>query len=110
PDPFYPPEALVCRECRLVQTRDMVSPENMFRADYAYFSSHSTLWLTHREEYVEQMVARFKLTSASRHVELASNDGYLLQYSMAKGLKCLGVEPCESVALAGRDRGIETRI
>jgi hypothetical protein len=88
----------------------MVSAESMFRADYAYFSSHSTLWLTHAENYVEQMVARFKLSAASRHVELASNDGYLLQYSMAKGLKCLGVEPCESVALAGRDKGVDTRI
>jgi hypothetical protein len=109
-EPFYPLEALVCRECRLVQTRDMVSAENMFRADYAYFSSHSTLWLAHAKTYVEQMVARFKLSAASRHVELASNDGYLLQYSMAKGLKCLGVEPCESVALAGRDKGVDTRI
>ena len=109
-EPFYPLEALVCRECRLVQTRDVVSAENMFRADYAYFSSHSTLWLNHAKAYVEQMVARFDLTADSRHVELASNDGYLLQYSMAKGIKCLGVEPCESVALAGRDKGIDTRI
>lgn len=107
---FYPLEALVCRECRLVQTRDMLAPEEIFRADYAYFSSHSSSWLKHANSYVEKMVARFGLTSKSRHVELASNDGYLLQYSIAKGIPCLGIEPCESVALACRNRGIDTRI
>jgi len=82
----------------------------MFRADYAYFSSQSSSWLDHAKTYVDTMTSRFKLTADSRHVELASNDGYLLQFSMAKGIKCLGVEPCESVALAGRKKGIETRI
>ena len=109
-EPFYPLEALVCRECRLVQTRDMLGAKDIFRADYAYFSSHSSSWLEHANSYVEKMVARFGLTSKSRHVELASNDGYLLQYSTARGIACLGVEPCESVALAGRKRGIDTRI
>jgi hypothetical protein len=109
-EPFYPLEALVCRECRLVQTRDVVAAEDMFRADYAYFSSYSNLWLDHARTYVEDMATRFGLTAASRHIELASNDGYLLQYSKAKGIKCLGIEPCESVALAGREKGVETRI
>jgi hypothetical protein len=109
-EPFYPLEALVCRECRLVQTRDVLAAEDMFRADYAYFSSHSTSWLAHAKAYVETMAARFNLTPASRHVELASNDGYLLQYSMARNIQCLGIEPCESVALAGREKGIDTRI
>ena len=109
-EPFYPLEALVCRECRLVQTCDMLAAEDIFRADYAYFSSHSSSWLDHARTYVEDMTRRFGLTPASRHVELASNDGYLLQYSMAKGIQCLGVEPCESVALAGRAKGIDTRI
>jgi hypothetical protein len=109
-EPFYPLEALVCRECRLVQTRDILAAEDIFRADYAYFSSHSTSWLDHAKVYVEAMAARFNLTPASRHVELASNDGYLLQYSVAKKIQCLGIEPCESVALAGREKGIDTRI
>ncbi len=109
-EPFYPLEALVCRDCRLVQTCDMLAATDMFRADYAYFSSQSSSWLDHAKTYVDTMTSRFKLTADSRHVELASNDGYLLQFSMAKGIKCLGVEPCESVALAGRKKGIETRI
>jgi C-methyltransferase C-terminal domain/Putative zinc binding domain len=109
-EPFYPLEALVCRECRLVQTRDILAAGDLFRPDYAYFSSHSTSWLDHAKTYVEAMAARFNLTAASRHVELASNDGYLLQYSKARGIQCLGVEPCESVALAGREKGIDTRI
>jgi hypothetical protein len=109
-EPFYPLEALVCRDCRLVQTRDILSAEDIFRADYAYFSSHSTSWLDHAKVYVEAMAARFNLTPASRHVELASNDGYLLQYSVAKKIQCLGIEPCESVALAGREKGIDIRI
>ena len=109
-EPFYPLEALVCRECRLAQTCYMLAAEDIFRADYAYFSSHSSSWLDHAKTYVEDMARRFGLTPASRHVELASNDGYLLQYSMAKGIQCLGIEPCESVALAGRAKGIDTRI
>jgi C-methyltransferase C-terminal domain/Putative zinc binding domain/Methyltransferase domain len=109
-EPFYPLEALVCRECRLVQTRDILAAEDIFRADYAYFSSHSTSWLDHAKAYVDVMAARFNLTPTSRHVEIASNDGYLLQYSMAKNVQCLGIEPCESVALAGREKGIDTRI
>jgi C-methyltransferase C-terminal domain/Putative zinc binding domain/Methyltransferase domain len=109
-EPFYPLEALVCRNCRLVQICDMLAAGDLFRADYAYFSSHSSSWLNHAQTYVEDMAPRFGLTAASRHVEIASNDGYLLQYSMAKGIQCLGIEPCESVALAGRGKGIDTRI
>jgi hypothetical protein len=109
-EPFYPLETFVCRECRLAQTRDLLAASEIFRADYAYFSSHSTSWLEHARSYVDDMVARFKLGAASRHVEIASNDGYLLQYSIKKGVTCLGIEPCESVALAARGKGIETRI
>jgi C-methyltransferase C-terminal domain/Putative zinc binding domain/Methyltransferase domain len=109
-EPFYPLEAFVCRECRLVQTRDLLAASDIFRADYAYFSSHSSSWLDHAKTYVGYMSGRFELGANSRHVEIASNDGYLLQYSMAKGINCLGVEPCESVALAAREKGIETRI
>jgi C-methyltransferase C-terminal domain/Putative zinc binding domain/Methyltransferase domain len=109
-EPFYPLEAFVCRRCRLVQTRDLLAASEIFRADYAYFSSHSTSWLDHASSYVDDMVTRFALDASSRHVEIASNDGYLLQYSRNKQIKCLGIEPCESVALAAREKGIETRI
>jgi SAM-dependent methyltransferase len=109
-EPFYPLEAFVCRECRLVQTRDLLAASDIFRADYAYFSSHSTSWLDHAKSYVDYVAARFELGEGSRHVEIASNDGYLLQYSLAKGINCLGIEPCESVALAARKKGIETRV
>jgi C-methyltransferase C-terminal domain/Putative zinc binding domain/Methyltransferase domain len=109
-EPFYPLEVLVCRGCRLAQTRDLLAASEIFRADYAYFSSHSTSWLEHAKSYVDYVAKRFNLDAASRHVEIASNDGYLLQYSMSRGIKCLGVEPCESVALAARNKGIETRM
>ncbi|UFZ04774.1 class I SAM-dependent methyltransferase [Bradyrhizobium ontarionense] len=109
-EPFYPLETFVCRGCRLAQTRDLLAASDIFRADYAYFSSHSTSWLDHARTYVQTMADRFKLGPASRHVEIASNDGYLLQYSIAKGISCLGVEPCESVALAARAKGIDTRV
>jgi C-methyltransferase-like protein/putative zinc binding protein/methyltransferase family protein len=110
PEPFYPLHVLVCRDCRLVQTCDLLAAGDIFRADYAYFSSQSSSWLNHAQAYVEHMVTRFGLTTVSRHVEVASNDGYLLQYSKGKGIQCLGIEPCESVALVGRRRGIDTRI
>jgi SAM-dependent methyltransferase len=109
-EPFYPLEAFVCRGCRLVQTRDLLAAADIFRADYAYFSSHSTSWLDHASAYVDYMVSRFGLGNGSRHVEIAANDGYLLQYSMAKGISCLGIEPCESVAQEARRKKIETRV
>jgi hypothetical protein len=109
-EPFYPLEAFVCKECRLVQTRDLLAASDIFRADYAYFSSHSSSWLDHAKSYVEYMSMRFGLGPESRHVEIASNDGYLLQYSISKGINCLGIEPCESVALAARKVGVDTRI
>ncbi len=110
PEPFYPLEARVCPDCRLVQAPHQLAADEIFRPDYAYFSSHSSSWLNHAKAYVDAMISRFGLTKASRHIEIASNDGYLLQYSMANGIKCLGIEPCESVALACRQKGIETRI
>lgn len=109
-EPFYPLEVYVCQACRLVQTRDLIAASDIFRDDYAYFSSHSTTWLDHARTYVDYAAKRFGLDAESRHLEIASNDGYLLQYSIGKGIKCLGVEPCRSVALAAREKGIETRI
>ena len=109
-EPFYPLEARVCRICRLVQTVDVRRAEEIFRADYAYFSSHSTTWLDHARTYVDAMAERFGLGADSQVIEVASNDGYLLQFAQARGLRCLGIEPSESVALAACDKGIETRI
>src|SRR5437763_15436035 len=109
-EPFYPLEALVCRECRLVQTRDLLAASDIFRADYAYFSSHSTSWLDHASSYVDDMATRFNLDSSSRHVEIASNDGYLLQYSLKKQIKCLAIKPCEAVALPRAREETELRL
>jgi SAM-dependent methyltransferase len=109
-EPFYPLQVLVCSSCRLAQTRDVLGGEEIFRADYAYFSSHSTSWLAHAQAYVGEMARRFALGPATRWVELASNDGYLLQYALRTGAPCLGIEPCQSVADAAIARGVDTRV
>ncbi len=108
-EPMYPLEVYVCGGCRLAQTRDVMKAETLFRADYAYFSSHSSTWLAHARAYVTAMIERFHLAAGATHVEIAANDGYLLQYSKAAGLACLGVEPCASVAAAAREKGLEVR-
>jgi hypothetical protein len=109
-EPFYPLEVLVCTECRLVQTRDLLSDSDLFRADYAYFSSHSDSWLDHARRYVDGAIGRLGLNVTSQVVEVASNDGYLLQYFQQAGVPCLGIEPCRSVAEAAIGKGIPTRI
>jgi len=109
-EPVYPLRALVCSECWLVQTADVVRADRLFRADYAYFSSNSASWLRHAEAYVSAMIARFGLGGQSRVVEIASNDGYLLQYVQAAGLRCLGVEPTLGPAEVARAKGLETRV
>jgi SAM-dependent methyltransferase len=111
PEPVYPLRAFVCSDCRLAQLEDFLRSDDLFRADYPYFSSVSTSFLEHARRYVEEVSARFGLGPGSTVVEAASNDGYLLQYFMAKGLRALGVEPCRSVAeCAIRDRGAPTHI
>jgi predicted TPR repeat methyltransferase len=107
PEKWFPLKVLVCQECWLVQTEDYAGAEELFDADYAYFSSVSSSWLKHAEQYVAEMVSRFELNTNSHVVEVASNDGYLLQYVKAKGIACLGVEPTASTAKAARDKGIE---
>jgi SAM-dependent methyltransferase len=106
-EPFYPLCPRVCHHCWLVQLPPVAAPEDLFR-DYAYFSSYSTSWLRHAERYVEAVVDRFALDRRHRVVEIASNDGYLLQYLRDRGIPVLGVEPAENVAAAARARGIET--
>lgn len=106
PEKWFPLKVLVCSECWLVQTEDTTGAEELFDADYAYFSSYSTTWLHHAERYVADMQARFSLNETSHVVEIAANDGYLLQYVKARGIPCLGIEPTASTAAAARARGL----
>jgi SAM-dependent methyltransferase len=108
PEKTYPLRIMVCERCWLVQTLDFAQADELFSNDYAYFSSFSTTWLQHAESYVAQMAERFGLNGASHVVEVASNDGYLLQYVKARGIPCLGIEPTASTARAARQKGIET--
>ncbi|MEY4841642.1 MAG: hypothetical protein RJA12_366, partial [Planctomycetota bacterium] len=107
PERRFPLRVLVCERCWLVQTEDFADAHELFDADYAYFSGVSTSWLVHAERYVGEMVARFGLDAGSRVVEVAANDGYLLQYVKARGIACTGVEPTASTAAAARAKGIE---
>lgn len=106
PEKWYPLRVLVCTECWLVQTEDFADVAELFDADYAYFSSFSTFWLAHAGRYVADMVDRFGLNAASHVVEVAANDGYLLQYVKERGIPCLGVEPTAGTAAAARGKGI----
>ncbi|MDB6145329.1 MAG: hypothetical protein JWP80_4373 [Pseudomonas sp.] len=106
---WVPLKVQVCQECWLVQTEDYTRADSLFDADYAYFSSYSTTWLAHAERYVGEMVERFGLNEHSRVVEIAANDGYLLQYVAQRGIACLGVEPTRSTAQAAREKGLEIR-
>jgi SAM-dependent methyltransferase len=106
-EPFYPLRALVCDSCLLVQLEEFETPEAIF-SDYAYFSSYSTSWLEHSRRYVDQMTERWGLGPDSHVVELASNDGYLLQYFIERGVPVLGVEPAANVASAAVEKGVPT--
>jgi SAM-dependent methyltransferase len=108
-EPFYPLHVWVCRKCLLVQLNDYVRVEEIF-TEYAYFSSFSTSWLKHAEQYVGMVSERLGLGPQSFVVELASNDGYLLQYFVKRGIPCLGIEPAENVAKAAREKGVETQV
>jgi SAM-dependent methyltransferase len=107
-EPFYPLHARVCGKCFLVQLEQFEPPQAHFGDDYAYFSSYSDSWLEHARRYVEMAIGRFGLGGASRVVEIASNDGYLLQYFVKAGIPSLGVEPAANVARAAREKGVET--
>ncbi len=108
-EPFYPLRALVCEQCFLVQLEEFETPQHIF-GDYAYFSSYSTSWLEHSKRYVEQMVHRFGLDESSHVVELASNDGYLLQYFHERQVPVLGIEPAANVAKVALQKGIPTLV
>ena len=107
PDPVYPLHARVCNECWLVQVDSVVPADEIF-TDYAYFSSFSTTFLEHASRYVDAVSRRFGLGPDSQVVEIASNDGYLLQYFVEKGIPALGIEPAENVASVARAKGVPT--
>jgi hypothetical protein len=106
---FYPLHVFVCGRCFLVQVQQYVDRESIF-TEYAYFSSFAESWLAHAREYTEAMVRRWHLTAATQVIELASNDGYLLQYFVARGIPSLGIEPAGNVAAAANARGVPTRV
>jgi SAM-dependent methyltransferase len=106
-EPFYPLHVRVCAQCLLVQINDYVSAEAIF-TEYAYYSSFSSSWLDHAREYVTSMTSRLGLGPDSFVVELASNDGYLLQYFVEAGVPCLGIEPSVNVSEAAIERGVPT--
>jgi SAM-dependent methyltransferase len=108
-EPFYPLHAYVCAECFLVQLESIAKPEDIF-SDYAYFSSYSDSWLEHARAYTDSITKRFGLNGQSWVVEIASNDGYLLQFFVAKGIPVLGIEPAHNVAQAAVQKAIPTLI
>lgn len=108
-EPYYPLHALVCEDCLLVQLKQYVSPSHIF-SEYAYFSSYSTSWVQHARTYCETIKQRFNLGPNSLVVEIASNDGYLLQHLLPLGIPVLGIEPAANVARTAIDKGIPTRI
>src|SRR5262245_42910192 len=108
-EPFYPLHAKVCAQCFLVQVEEYVRPEHIF-SDYAYFSSYSDSWLQHAKTYTDAMIERFGLEGQSQVVELGSNDGYLLQYFVARGVPVLGVEPAANVAEVAAEKGVATHV
>jgi SAM-dependent methyltransferase len=108
-EPFYPLQVYVCGKCFLVQLQELVAPENIF-SDYLYFASYSDSWLAHANRYTDQMVRRFPIDANSLVVEIASNDGYLLQYFVEKKVPVLGIEPAANVAEVAVQKGISTLV
>jgi len=107
PETWYPLKLLVCEACWLVQTEDHAGREQLFTHDYAYFSSMSTSWLNHAQRYVGDMVQRLGMGPHSTVVEVAANDGYLLQYVAQAGIPCYGIEPTASTAAAAKAKGLD---
>ena len=108
-EPFYPLAAYVCPDCLLVQLQEYVAPKEIF-SEYAYFSAYSNSWLDHARQYVEAMSRRLGLDLASQVIELGSNDGYLLQFFVDKGIPVLGIDPAANVTKAAEKRGVATLV
>jgi SAM-dependent methyltransferase len=109
PETWFPLRVLVCETCWLVQTEDFADAAHLFDADYAYFSGFSSTWLEHCRTYADEATERFGLDRSSRVIEVASNDGTLLNFFHTRGMKCTGIEPTASTAAAARDLGLEIR-
>jgi len=109
-EPNYPLDVYVCDKCYLIQLDEFESPQNIFSSDYSYFSSYSISWLEHCKKYVEMMVNRFGFSSNSSIIEIASNDGYLLQYFKEYNIPVLGIEPAVNTAQVAIEKGIPTDI
>jgi len=109
-EPIYPLHTWVCERCFLVQLEEFESPQRIFGDDYAYFSSYSDTWLEHARRYTAQMIERFGVGQKSLVIEIASNDGYLLQYFRQKGVPVLGIDPAANVARAAEAKGIPTLV
>lgn len=107
PEKWFPLRVLVCQECWLAQTEDYAQADELFDADYAYFSGFSSTWLSHCERYVDDMIERFGLDRDSHVLEVAANDGSLLQFIKAREIPCTGIEPTASTAAAARTKGID---
>ena len=105
PELWFPLRVMVCEQCLLVQTEDFSRADALFAADYAYFSSFSDTWLQHARHYVQTMISLFTLNSDSKVIEIAANDGYLLQYMQQAGIPCIGIEPTAGTAQAARAKG-----
>jgi len=108
PETFFPLKVFVCDECRLVQIDEYKKSDDIFSANYLYFSSYSSSWLAHSKAYVSLMLDRFKISKLSLVAEIASNDGYLLQYFNERGIPVLGIEPTKNTAQVAIDKGIST--
>ncbi|HSI58344.1 MAG TPA: class I SAM-dependent methyltransferase [Ideonella sp.] len=107
-EPCFPLKAFVCGDCRLVQLEELQRHDELFSDDYVYFSSYSRSWVAHARQYVDEAAERLALGRDSLVMEIASNDGYLLQHVQARGIACVGIEPTESTARVARALGIES--
>ena len=110
PETYYPLKVLVCEKCFLVQVDEYYKSTEIFSSDYAYFSSYSTSWLAHAKKYTEMMIDRFNYNGNSQVIEIASNDGYLLQYFKEKNIPVLGIEPTANTAKVAAEKGISSII
>ncbi|MCK4816670.1 SAM-dependent methyltransferase, partial [bacterium] len=108
PETYFPLKVLFCEKCWLVQADEYKKFDEIFDKDYAYFSSYSSTWLKHSENYVNMISERLCLDKSSLVIEIGSNDGYLLQYFQREGIPCLGIEPTASTAKVAQEKGIET--
>ena len=108
PETFYPLKVYTCHHCFLVQVDEYKKSSAIFDSNYAYFSSYSTSWLAHAKKYSDMMVERFGFNSSSQVIEIASNDGYLLQYFKEKDIPVLGIEPTANTAAVAKEKGIKT--